>query len=367
MVASVVGDFDWAKEVKEFEDSKAGVKGLVDSGLKKVPRLFIHSPESLESSQAGSKTSHGPPLDLPTIDFQGVESGGARRREVVEAIREAASTWGFFRMVNHGIPIDTLDAMLEATRRFHEQPTEAKREIYSTDGTRSVRFSGNVPKNEFDPACWMDILSCVFRDDAIDPQIIPSVCRKEVQEYVKYMIKLRETMAELLSEALGLSSDHLSRIECMKSESLAMLYYPVCPEPNLTVGNVRHSDTTFLTVLLQDGIGGLQILHDNQWVDVPPVHGALIANIGDLMQMISNDKFKSVLHKVKAQPVGSRVSVACFFTASTAASAKPFGPIKELLSEDSRPVYREFLAGEYYAAYKSVYGRAASALAHFKL
>lgn len=99
------------------------------------------------------------------------------------------------------------------------------------------------------------------------------------------MIELRELMSELMSEALGLPSDYLSSMECMKSQSLACLYYPVCPEPEKTLGTVKHSDTTFLTLLMQDSIGGLQIVHKNQWFDVPPARGAFIANIGDLMQV----------------------------------------------------------------------------------
>lgn len=107
-----------------------------------------------------------------------------------------------------------------------------------------------------------------------------------MQEYVKCMIELREVMAELLSEALGLRSDYLSSIECMKSESVACLYYPKCPQPHKTLGTSKHTDTTFVTVLMQDSIGGLQIRHDHQWIDVPPVHGALIVNVGDLMQVL---------------------------------------------------------------------------------
>ncbi|KAK2970143.1 hypothetical protein RJ640_019611 [Escallonia rubra] len=128
------------------------------------------------------------------------------------------------------------------------------------------------------------------------------------------MIELRETMAELLSEALGLSSNYVSHVECMKSESLACLYYPVCPEPELTFSTSAHSDTTFLTLLLQDSIGGLQINHQNQWADI-----------------ISNDKFKSVEHRVLAQPVGPRILVACFYCPSSRSGSKPFGPIEELI------------------------------------
>lgn len=62
-------------------------------------------------------------------------------------------------------------------------------------------------------------------------------------------------------------------------------YYPACPEPELTQGIVKHSDPYFLTILLQDGIGGLQVYYENQWVDVPPVHGSFIINAGDMLQV----------------------------------------------------------------------------------
>jgi isopenicillin N synthase-like dioxygenase len=67
----------------------------------------------------------------------------------------------------------------------------------------------------------------------------------------------------------------------------------------VTLGHTRHFDPTFFTVLLQDGVGGLQVLMEDEklqpvWVDVPAMAGALIVNIGDFLQLMSNDKFKSV-------------------------------------------------------------------------
>ena len=102
--------------------------------------------------------------------------------------------------------------------------------------------------------------------------------------YSKEVMKLGVSLFELLSEALGLDSNHLADIECAKGLSFIGHYYPPCPEPELTMGTAKHSDNDFLTVLLQDQIGGLQILRDGQWHDVPPVPGALVVNIGDILQ-----------------------------------------------------------------------------------
>ncbi|KAH7839476.1 hypothetical protein Vadar_004658 [Vaccinium darrowii] len=177
-----------------------------------------------------------------------------------------------------------MEGMLAVVRRFHEQRSEDKAEYYSADSMQRVRFTNNLPAGEFDSANWKDTLFFFFFMMII------------------WILKL------------------------------------------------------FL--LFADNIGGLQVRHKNQWVDVPPLPGTLIANIGDLISyvdetqacilIISNDKFIGVEHRVLAQPIGPRVSVACFFSPISTASAKPFGPIKVFLSDEYPAIYRECLFSEYY-------------------
>ncbi|KAF8016443.1 hypothetical protein BT93_H1838 [Corymbia citriodora subsp. variegata] len=354
--------YDRMRELKAFDETKAGVKGLVDAGITEVPRIFVDRPENVQNAPASGDSR----FHVPIIDLEDIAKDSARRKEVVSEVRSASKTYGFFQVVNHGIPTAVLEEMLDGVHRFHEQDAGEKRRFYSRDFSRSVAYHSNFNLYKTEAANWRDTLFSIMAPNAPEAEDLPAVCRDIMLEFSKQVMKLGVTLFELLSEALGLNPNHLKDMDCAKGLVLLGQYYPKCPQPELTLGATKHADTDFITLLLQDHVGGLQVLHQNQWVDVSPVPGALVVNIGDLLQLISNDIFKSSEHRVLATDMGPRVSVACFFYTAAPPSPRLYGPIKELTSEADPPKYRETTIMEYISHY-SARAEGTMALERFRL
>ncbi|XP_076890661.1 1-aminocyclopropane-1-carboxylate oxidase homolog 1-like [Bidens hawaiensis] len=355
-------DYERKAELKAFDETKTGVKGLVDSGITEVPRIFrLPSPENLNSQQTQ--------LTLPTIDLQGINEDPIRRREVIEEVKGASESWGFFQIVNHGININILEEMLKGVRDFNEQDTEVKKQWYTRDFSGKTRmvYHSNHDLYAAPVTNWRDTFYITMAPNPPQPHDLPPHCRDILFEYSKQVMKIGVCLFELMSEALGLDPNRLFNMGCVDGLAFVCHYYPSCPQPELTIGSPSHTDSTFITILLQDHIGGLKVFYQNQWIDVPPVPGALVVNVGDLLQLISNDKFVSSQHKVVANKVGPRVSVASFFSTGSAQTSKIYEPIKELCSEDNPAKYRSTTVKEYVEYFRAKGIDGTSTLLHFKI
>ncbi|KAF3432125.1 hypothetical protein FNV43_RR26864 [Rhamnella rubrinervis] len=334
-------EYDRDREIKRFDESKKGVKGLVDSGLTAIPKFFIHPPQVLSDLKPHPETRPGSnSISIPIIDLSD------RRSAIVDKMSRAAREWGFFWITNHGIPSETLDRTMAAIKAFHEQPTEVKSPFYSRETGNSVWYVSNFDLYHSKTAFWSDTLQVKMGPNPPAPEEVPEICRKEVEEWDKEAERLGEKLMGFMCEGLGLSTDRLKEITCLEWRSMVCHYYPPCPQPDLTLGAASHTDSNILTALIQDQTGGLQVKYGGVWVDVEPIPGAIVINVGDLLQIISNDEYKSVEHRVLANSSSKpRISIATFF--KPCKGELIYGPLPELISPEKPPLFRQFTLSEF--------------------
>ncbi|GMI72032.1 hypothetical protein like AT1G06620 [Hibiscus trionum] len=266
-MAKLMPEYDRKSELKAFNETKADFKGLVDSGIKQVPQIFHHPPDPLENGP--SVSVGGIHVSISVIDLEGAKEDPGTRRKLIKKVRCASESWGFFQVVNHGIPVSILEEIKDGVVRFFEQDLEVKNKFFTRDvRTKKVTYNSNFNLYSSPEANWRDTLLCFMAPDPPLPEYLPEVSRDIMMEYSKQVMQLGYFLFELLSKALGLHPDHLEDMNCAKKLGILSHYYLACPQLELTLGTTKHSDNDFPTVLLQDQIGGLQV-HQNQWVDVP--------------------------------------------------------------------------------------------------
>ncbi|KAG5610661.1 hypothetical protein H5410_021942 [Solanum commersonii] len=346
---------------------------LVNAGITKIPQIFILPPINNTDSSDTCETH----FIFPVIDLEGInEMDRIKHKEIVDKVRDASVTWGFFQVVNHGIPIFVLDEMLRGARQFFEQDIKMKKQYYTRDIMKKVVHASNFDlyRPSIPAANWRDYILFKMSPNPPSPEEFPRPCKEILIDYSKHMMELACSLLGLLFEGLGLDRCYLKDMYCAEGLRVLALYSLACRQPELTIGTNKHSDNDFLTVLLQDHIRGLQVLHQNQWVDVPPTRGALVVNIGDLLQasflFFSNPctiyKIISVKHRVLANKVGPRVSVPCFFGTDSVSSSKLYGLITELLLEGNPPKYHATTVKDYREYFRKKGLDGTSALSHYK-
>jgi isopenicillin N synthase-like dioxygenase len=113
------------------------------------------------------------------------------------------------------------------------------------------------------------------------------LCREVGFEYSRKITVVARKLIQGISESLGLESNSIIDSSGFDSGSqiMAVNLYPPCPQPHLALGLPSHSDVGFLTFLIQNGIGGLQVKHEGKWVNVNPLPNSLVVNIGDQLEV----------------------------------------------------------------------------------
>ncbi|CAL5355862.1 unnamed protein product [Camellia sinensis] len=202
----------------------------------------------------------------------------------------ASNKWGFFKLVDHGVPSEIVENMKARLNEMFDLPMEEK-----LKGARSATmplgycatnpdYGKNLP--------WAEILQLLqspqqvlgFAEKVFGDQHQPF--SEAMVEYMEALDKLGMTIMEMLANGLGLQSDFLTKnFEEKDSTMIRINKYPPCPLPEKCLGVGSHTDPHTLTILLADNVGGLQVLRDdNQWVGIRPIPNSFVINIGDTLE-----------------------------------------------------------------------------------
>ncbi len=314
-------------------------------------------------------------IEFPVFDLAAFERAGADERARLGAeIDEICRSTGFLAISGHGIREDVIEGAWQAAKAFFDLPAEEKLkakapyagypygyigpELEALAASRGEQtppdlkesFNGGplrVPEGLTDK----DALAFCYA-----PTIWPAEPAGFRQAWEAYYAALEDLAARIMrafAVALKLPEDFFEEYIDAPISALRALNYPeqaVPPKP----GQLRagaHSDYGSLTILLpQAGSGGLQILNPaGEWVEVPPVPGAFVINIGDLMAQWTNDRWVSTLHRVvnpelKAGQSSRRQSFAFFHQPNWFAEIKC---IEACLATGEQPRYAPVLSGPY--------------------
>ncbi|KAF9620484.1 hypothetical protein IFM89_013101 [Coptis chinensis] len=267
---------------------------------------------------------------LPLIDLNQLNQGNLQRENCKKEMVKAAMEWGFFQVVNHGVPSKVLESMRCEIVNMFREPFEKK-------SLNSEYRWGTPTATRLSDFSWSEAfhipLDIVVLEGPLDTP------RSTIKELVKILFELAQKIAKILGESSSCESNFFNE-SCLPSNSfIRMNRYPQCLIDDNVYGLVKHTDTNFLTILYQDqSVEGLQVAKDGIWVTVKPIPEALIINVGDLFQSWSNGAYKSAEHRVMANRHTERFSMAYFFCPTD-------NTVIESCKQPS--VYRKFSFGEY--------------------
>ncbi|KAK4478353.1 hypothetical protein RD792_017643 [Penstemon davidsonii] len=281
-------------------------------------------------------------IELPIIDLS------CDRSKSSKLILKACEDFGFFKVINHGVPQQIISLMEEETHEFFSKPGSEKQRAGPANpfgyGCKNIGLKGDMGEVEYlllhsNPLFISQNLEFISTH--------PNKFRVAVSGYVEAVKKLACEILDLITEGLQSSAAGVlsGLIRDVESDSLLRLnHYP--PSDAGKIGFGEHTDPQILTLLRSNGVGGLQIsLEDGVWVPVSPYpESAFCVNVGDVLQIMTNGRFLSVRHRAMVNSYKSRTSMAYF--------AAP--PLQETISclpglatLDNPPLYRSFTWAEY--------------------
>jgi isopenicillin N synthase-like dioxygenase len=305
---------------------------------------------------------------VPIIDIAPLTGGDRTHTQAaVERIRVACLDWGFFQVLGHGISNTLINQVWQQTKAFFALPLDAKETVSRTRDNSRGYYNRELTKNTRDMKEVFDFGNKPYPElSDNDPANLtrdgynqwPHVAlladfESTMIEYYHACEIVALKLLEAIAQGLGFPPDRLVQNFVGNHTSFLRLnYYPshdplASTEKAAASGHLgvhHHSDAGALTVLLQDEVGGLQVLRTGKWFPVEPVVGSLVINIGDIVQVWTNDLYKAPLHRVLASKGQARYSLPFFYNPSYDSE---YYPLDVVTNEASPAKYTHINWGEF--------------------
>ena len=273
---------------------------------------------------------------VPLLDLCGFDGSDIEKKDLVQQLRLACQEFGFFYVRGHGIEPALQARLEEHSAHFFAADEATKMQIRMELGGKAWR--GYFPVGAELTSGRPDLKEGIYFGQELVPDhpkvkagtplhgsnLFPYIpgFRETVLEYMAAVTNLGHTLMRLLSLSLDLDEQYFSRH--FTSDPLILFrifHYP--PGPTLSAAELEqsagywgvgeHTDYGLLTILKQDGCGGLQIKSRDLWIEAPPIDNAFVCNIGDMLERMTGGLYRSTPHRVCNVSGRGRYSYPLFF------------------------------------------------------
>ncbi|NHN88235.1 isopenicillin N synthase family dioxygenase [Acetobacter conturbans] len=259
-------------------------------------------------TQSGAFTS------IPVVNIQGLYSDKLEDRQAVaRELGDAARNIGFLYIAGHQVGDDLIEGVRQAAKDFFALPMDRKMDYYIG---QSATHKGYVPEGEEvyskgrpDHKEAFDIGYEVPADNPLvlagtpllGPNDWPTVphFRERAEAYYRAVFDLGRTLFRGFALALDLPENTFDDMAKYPPSKLRMIHYPYDTEAEDAPGIGAHTDYECFTILLANA-PGLEVMNeDGDWIDAPPVPGAFVVNIGDMLEVMTAGAFIATAHRVR--------------------------------------------------------------------
>ncbi|KAK1378436.1 Gibberellin 2-beta-dioxygenase 1 [Heracleum sosnowskyi] len=270
---------------------------------------------------------------IPVVDL----SNPNAKAHIVNACQE----FGFFKVINHGVPMEAVTKLEAQARSFFKLPQNYKNKAAPFGyGNKNIGRKGDTG--------WVEYLLFGTNTELISQNsltILPNDFWLMVDKYLSAIKKMACGILELIADELSLQPKNVwSRLlSDEKSDSFFRInHYPASDRNELGFG--EHTDPQIISVIRSNNASGLEIaLKDGTWVQVPADPNSFFITVDDCLQVMTNGRFKSVKHRVITESMKERISMIYF---GGPPLTEKIAPSTSLMQEEES-LYKEFTWGEY--------------------